>query len=150
MKVIFLKHVINVGKLWEVKEVSSGYASNFLFPKKFAKPFTESVKASIEQWEQKKESDRRMLLGWKQEMIDELQGKVFEFSLKASGDKVYGSITPKEVAEYIAKKYRFPLSKKHVDFGWVHSSFKTLWNHDIYIDLWENYAVKAIVSIKAL
>lgn len=150
MKVIFLEHVINVGKKGEIKEVSSGYASNFLFPKNLAKPFTDNVEKTLKAQEQKKESERRMLLWWKQEMIDALEGKVFEFFLKASGSKVYGSITPKEVAEYIAKRYHFPLSKKHIDFWWGHSNLKTLWNHDIYVDLWENYAVKAVVSIKAV
>jgi len=149
MKVIFLEHVLHVAKQWEIKEVSSGYASNFLFPKKLAKPYTKNIEQTLKNSEQKKESDRRMLLWWQQEIIDALEWEVFEFSLKASGEKVYGSVSPKEVAEYIVKKYRFPITKKHIDFGGVHSSFKTLWNHDIYIDLGKNYAVKAIVSIIA-
>lgn len=149
MKVIFLQHVLHVAKQGEIKEVSSGYASNFLFPKKLAKPFTNDVEQSIKQIEQKKESERRMLLWGQQEIINALEWQIFEFRLKASWEKVYGSISPKEVAEYIVQKYRFPLSKKHIDFGGVHSSLKTLWDHDIYIDLWKNYAVKATVSIKA-
>jgi len=147
MKVIFLEHVLHVAKQGEVKDVSSGYAANFLFPKKLAKPYTKEIEQNLEQQAQKKESDRRILLGNKQEIIDTLEHQILEFTLKASWDKVYGSIHPKDVAEYVSKKYRVPVSKKHIDFWWVHSSFKTLWNHDIYIDLWENYAAKAIVHI---
>lgn len=147
MKVIFLQHVLHVAKPGEVKEVSSGYAANFLFPKNLAKPYTKQIEQELKQKEQKKESNRRMLLGWKQEIVDTLEHQVFEFSLKSSGDKVYGSIHPKDVAEYIEKKYRIPLTKKHIDFWGVHSCFKTLGDHDIYIDLWENYAVKALVRI---
>jgi len=149
MKVIFLEHVLHVAKQWEIKEVSSGYASNFLIPKKLAKPYTSEVKNTLENIEKKKESERRMLLWSKQEMVDALSGQEFEFALKGSDKKVYWSVVPKDVAELISKKFHFPISKKHIDFGWVHSSFKTLWRHDIYIDLWENYAAKAIVVIKS-
>jgi large subunit ribosomal protein L9 len=40
MKVIFLKDVKGAGRLYEEKEVSDGYAQNFLFPKKLAVPAT--------------------------------------------------------------------------------------------------------------
>jgi len=148
MKVIFLQRVLHVAKQGEIKEVSSWYASNFLFPKNLAKPFTWNIEKTLDDKQRKQETDRRMLLWWKQEIVDTLEHKIFEFELSGTDTKVYGSITPKDVAEYIAKKYRFPITKKHIDFWWVHSSFKTLWNHDIYIDMWENYAVKAQVYIK--
>jgi len=147
VKVIFLQHVLHVAKQWEIKEVSSWYASNFLFPKNLAKPFTGNIEKKLADENRKKETDRRKLLWWKWEIVDALEHKVFEFELPWNDTKLYGSISPKDVAEYIAKKYRFPITKKHVDFGWVHSSFKTAGNHDIYIDLGENYAVKASVKI---
>ena len=147
MKVIFLQHVLHVAKVWEIKEVSPGYASNFLFPKKLAKPYNDEIKHTLEEQARKKESERRLLLGGKQGIIEALEHQVFEFFWKASREKVYGSITPKDVAEFITKKYRLPLTKKHIDFWWVHSNFKSLWDHDIYIDLGENYAVKAVVRI---
>jgi large subunit ribosomal protein L9 len=84
MKVIFLEHVLHVAKQGEVKDVSSGYAANFLFPKKLAKPYTKEIEQNLEQQAQKKESDRRILLGNKQEIIDTLEHQILEFTLKAS------------------------------------------------------------------
>ena len=40
MKVIFLEDVKGKGKRGELKEVSDGYARNFLLPKKLAKEAT--------------------------------------------------------------------------------------------------------------
>lgn len=34
MKIVLLKHIQGLGKAGEVKEVSDGYAKNFLFPNK--------------------------------------------------------------------------------------------------------------------
>ena len=149
MKVIFIQHVLHVAKIGEIKEVSSGYATNFLFPKKIAKPYTKNIEEKIQAEKQKKESDRRILLGWKQEILDTLTGEELHFSLQTSGTKVYGSILPKNVAEYISKKYKFPLTKKHIDFCGSHSSLKTLGEHDIYVDLGNNFAVKMKVHISA-
>jgi len=147
MKVIFLQHVLHVGKQWEVKEVSSGYASNFLFPKNLAKPYTKQVEDTIQKSEQKKEAERRILLWNKQELVDTLTWQVFPFTLKGTQAKVYGSILPKDIAEYISKKYRIPVSKKHIDLWGVHSALKSLWKHDIYVNFGENYAAKAVVEI---
>ncbi len=118
-----------------------------MFPKKLAQPYTKQVEIKLKQSEQKKESERRILLGNKQELVDTLSWEVFPFTLSWSGNKTYGSILPKDIAEYIVKKYRIPVTKKHIDLWWVHSSLKTLGDHDIYVNFWENYAAKAVVSI---
>ncbi len=147
MKVIFLQHVLHVAKVGEIKEVSSGYASNFLFPKKLAKPYTQDIGDKIAADQQKKESNKRVLLWSKEQIINKLSGEILEIEALSSGSKIQWSISPKIVAELIAKKYKYPLTKKHIDFWWVHSSLKSFWDHEIYIDMWDNHATKMIVRI---
>lgn len=48
MKVILIQEVDGLGKAFETKEVSDGYARNLLFPKKLAKEFN----ATNEKWAQ--------------------------------------------------------------------------------------------------
>ncbi len=49
MKVILLRDIPKIGKKYEVKEVSEGYAQNFLFPKKYAEVATQSKVAKLEE-----------------------------------------------------------------------------------------------------
>jgi large subunit ribosomal protein L9 len=49
MKVILLRDVKRLGRRHEVKEVSDGYAANFLLPKKLAAPATNEALAKQEQ-----------------------------------------------------------------------------------------------------
>ncbi len=147
MKVIFLQHVLHVAKAGEIKDVSSGYASNFLFPKKLAQPYTKQIEQLHRDTIHKKESERRILLGNKQDIIDRLTGITLDFFLKTSGKKVYGSISPKDIAEQIKKKYNIPLTKRHIDFWKAHGTLKTLWEHEVYIDLGNNFATKLTILI---
>lgn len=48
MKIILLKDVKGTGKKYEIKEVSSGYARNFLFPRKFAETATPNALARVQ------------------------------------------------------------------------------------------------------
>jgi len=47
MKVVLLKEVPKLGRKNDVKEVSDGYAANFLFPRKLAEPATAALIAKI-------------------------------------------------------------------------------------------------------
>ena len=147
MKVIFLEHVLHVAKAWEVKEVSSGYASNFLFPKKLAKPYTKQEDLKLKAQTQKQESARRMLLGSKEEIVQTLQWQTFELHLKSQWAKALWSIKAQDIANHIHKRYHIPLQKKHIVFRDTTGALKSFWDHEIYIDLGNNFAGKAIVRI---
>ncbi len=105
MKVIFLKDVKGQGKKGEVKEVSEGYATNFLFKQQLAAPASDSAMKTLEQ--QKKAEDRRKA----QEKADaqELGKKLGELTVqlkaKSGADgRLFGAVSNKQVAEALEKQ----------------------------------------------
>ncbi|WP_454193252.1 50S ribosomal protein L9 [Paenibacillus sp. Marseille-Q7038] len=105
MKVIFIKDVKGQGKKGQVKEVSEGYASNFLLPRGLARPATEgNVKVlenqnAAEEKRKQQEKEEAVALGKKLESLTvELKAKAGE------GGKLFGAITSKQIAEALGKQ----------------------------------------------
>ncbi|KPV57923.1 50S ribosomal protein L9 [Paenibacillus sp. A3] len=105
MKVILLKDVKGQGKKGEVKEVSEGYATNFLFKQQLAAPASDSAMKTLEQ--QKKAEDRKKA----QEKADaqELGKKLGELTVqlkaKSGADgRLFGAVSNKQVAEALEKQ----------------------------------------------
>lgn len=78
MKVILLKDIKGVGQRFDEKEVSSGYASNFLFPQKLALPVSNASLAQIKNLKEKSENKREA----NQKEIDEKEAKRMEKHLE--------------------------------------------------------------------
>jgi large subunit ribosomal protein L9 len=146
MKVLFLKHVINIAKEWEIKNVSSGYASNFLFPKNLAKPFTKELEKNIKNSNKKKEANRIELISNKTKIVDRLNWQKIFFSLKTwVNNKVYWWIGEKDIIQKIKKLFKIDLQKKHIYMPSWH--IKKIWEEFIYVKLAKDIMAKIIVSI---
>ncbi|MDO7906188.1 50S ribosomal protein L9 [Paenibacillus sp. JX-17] len=103
MKVIFLKDVKGQGKKGQVKEVSEGYANNFLLPRGMARLATDgNVKIlenqnAAEEKRKQQEKEEAQALGKKlEEMTVQLKAKAGE------GGRLFGAITSKQIAEALA------------------------------------------------
>lgn len=123
MKVIFLQDVKGQGKKGEIKNVSEGYAQNFLIPRGLVRPATEGNVKTLEQQtaaEQKrkqKEKEEAIELGKKlEEMTVQLKAKAGE------GGRLFGAITSKQVAEAL-EKASVKLDKRKIE---MHDPIRTL------------------------
>lgn len=100
MKVIFLKDVDRIAKKFEFKNVSDGYAKNFLFPNNLAKPATPQAIAwlKIQQEIQKKKAEEDLKAV--ESKASQLDGSEIIIPVKI-GDtgQLFESITAQKIAE---------------------------------------------------
>ena len=78
MKIILLQDVKGVGRKFEEKNVSDGYGTNFLIPKKLAVPFTKQNEVMIKQLKRRSEAKKIVL----EQEINEKQSKRLEKHLE--------------------------------------------------------------------
>ncbi|GIO39221.1 50S ribosomal protein L9 [Paenibacillus antibioticophila] len=104
MKVIFLEDVKGQGKKGEIKDVSEGYAQNFLIPRGLVRPATDGNVKTLENQtaaeakRKEREKEEAAELGKKlEEMTVTLKAKAGE------GGRLFGAITSKQVAEALEK-----------------------------------------------
>lgn len=115
MKVIFLEDVKGKGKKGEVKNVSAGYARNYLLPRGLATEATDGNMRQLKQ--QEKEQARRKESEKKQAeaLADEIGKLTVEIAAKSGeGGRLFGSITNKQIAETL-QKYEVKVDRRKID-----------------------------------
>lgn len=104
MKVIFLKDVKGKGKKGEVKNVSDGYARNFLLKNNVA---IEATPGNMKALEAQKKKDKQLEQEEKdaaEALKTKLESLEVELKTKAGdGGRLFGSITSKQIAEELVK-----------------------------------------------
>ena len=143
MRVIFLKDVKGQGKKGEIKEVSDGYAKNFLILKGFAVKETETSLNKL-----KKENDENKRLDEEntkkaQELVKKLAKVTLKFAAKAGKmDKMFGSISSKQIKEEL-DKIGYNFDKKQIMMEPINS----FGYHDVNINLYKNIMGKIRVEV---
>ncbi|MCD8203828.1 MAG: 50S ribosomal protein L9 [Coprobacillus sp.] len=118
MEVILLKDVKGVGKKDQVVNVANGYAANYLIPSHLAVAKTEKsmeiLDTQKEERKQKAEDFHKNAL----EIKDKLQNIVVEFTEKGNGERMFGSISLKQIEEALKEQYDIEIDKrKFIDKG---------------------------------
>lgn len=115
MKVIFLTDVRGQGKKDEMKEVSDGYARNYLLPRKLAVEATSDTLNAMKLKEKAKAAQIAKEKASAQENAKKLESIVVKVSAKAgSGGRLFGSVTSKEISDAILKQFDISIDKKDI------------------------------------
>ena len=113
MKVIFIQDVKGKGKKGEIKDVSEGFAKNFLLPQKMA---VEATAANLNAAKGKQESIQYHK-DMEEDNAKKLAEKIAQISLNISAKagengKLFGSVTSKELSEILKKEHGFDIDKR--------------------------------------
>ena len=145
MKVIFVQDVKGSGKKGEVKEVSDGYARNFLIGKGLA---VEATAKNLSDLNGKKSSEQHKADVAKQEAIDnaaKIKGKSVTIKGNAgAGGKLFGAVTAGHVADAIAEQLGVKVEKKKVT---LNMEIKAFGGYTAEIKLYPGISEKITVSV---
>ncbi|NLH01434.1 MAG: 50S ribosomal protein L9 [Clostridiales bacterium] len=115
MKVIFLTDVRGQGKKDEIKEVSDGYARNYLLPRKLAVEATSDALNAIKLKEKAKAAQIEKEKAQAMENAKKLESLVVKIPAKAgAGGRLFGSVTSKEISDALLKQYGISIDKKEI------------------------------------
>ncbi|WP_100011679.1 50S ribosomal protein L9 [Lentibacillus sediminis] len=116
MKVIFLKDVKGKGNKGEVKNVSDGYARNYLLKNNIAQEATAGNLKALETQKKKAEQQEQEEKEEAMDLRDTLADLTVELKAK-SGDsgRLFGSITSKHIADALKKEYGYNIDKRKIE-----------------------------------
>lgn len=143
MKVILKKSVPNLGHEWDVVTVKDGYARNYLLPQKLAAIATPAMIKTAEKRAKERVKQMEELLVNAKETAEKLSGITLEFKKKARGEKLYGSISEKDIIDALKEGHKVELDKDTVKMD---EHLKTLGEHKVRLQLADG--VKAEISVK--
>lgn len=145
MKVLFIKDLRGQGKKGEKKEVKTGYANNFLIKNGYAVALNESTltKYNNEQKILKDQDDKNRLdANTLKEKLEKLE---LSFKVKVgNNDKVFGSISQKQVKEELEKK-GYKIDRKQII---INDSVNSLGYHNIEINLYKDMVAKIRIKLE--
>ena len=144
MKVILTTTIKKLGKMGDTVVVKPGYARNFLFPNKMA---LRENKKNIEHYESIKEEIKRnedAKLNDAKKLIQEIKKIKIIFNKESDEkDQLYGSISKKEIIDYLSDK---KLKVKSDDLL-IKNQIKSIGEHKIEINPYENIMEEFTITV---
>ncbi len=141
MKVILKNNVDHLGRAGDVKDVATGYARNFLLPRKLAESATPSA---LKYWEKGKEKRAKVVAAEvkvAKELADKLSSVNLTFSMPASEEgKLFGSVGKTDVLKSL-KVAGYDVPKNSVR---LENALKATGEHEVELRL----APEVVATIK--
>lgn len=145
MKMILIEDVKGLGKAGEVVNSKPGYARNYLLPNNLA---IEATKENMKIWEAEQKEKRRIA----QENLEEaeaLKDKIEKTAvvIKAKvgdGDRLFGAITSKDIAEALEKQTGIVVDKRKIE---LKDNIKSLMKTQVPVRVYPELVAQLTVEV---
>jgi large subunit ribosomal protein L9 len=105
MKVILLDDVTKVGRRGEVRDVSDGYARNYLIPKRLALSATAGNLKNLEHIKEQQEAKADRVKADAESLRARIEALAYEERRQASEEgKLFGSVTAQDIADFLGTR----------------------------------------------
>ena len=146
MKVILKTRVPNLGLECDIITVKDGYARNFLLPKKLADKATPALIKKAEKVIEERTKKLEEVIKNAKEIAEKLSNVGLIFKTKAKEDKLYGSISEKDIADEITKQEKIEVTKEMVN---LKAPIKKVGEYKVKLTLTEGVTTEIGVKVEA-
>lgn len=144
MKVILLDDVAKVGRRGEVRDVSDGYARNFLIPKKLALTATAGNLKNLDHIKQQQDAKASRVKIDADSLRARIEALAYEDRRQASEEgKLFGSVTSQDVAEFLEGQ-GVKIERRRI---MLEEPIKSLGEHTVPIRLHQDVTAQLRISV---
>ncbi|MHB9003375.1 MAG: 50S ribosomal protein L9 [Coriobacteriia bacterium] len=146
MKVILTQEVKGKGGEGDVIDVATGYAVNYLFPRRMAIDATPGNLKQLELRKHNISTREEARLGDAAGIAAALDGKVVTIEAKVGEEgRLFGSITAQMIEDAISEQFDIVVDRKKMD---IHGAIKQAGEHTVSVSVYRD--VKATVTVKVV
>jgi large subunit ribosomal protein L9 len=148
MRLILTREVAGLGLAGDIVEVADGYGRNFLIPRGSAIAWTKGGERQIAQIRRAQDAREIRDRGHAQEIKSRLESLNVTLGARAgSGGKLFGSITPGDVATAVKQAGGPLLDRKRIHLP---GHIKTVGSHDVTVELHPDVIATVPVQVTAV
>ena len=123
MNVILLEPVERLGEAGALVSVKPGYARNFLVPRGLALPATQANQRELEARLAQRAKQFAARKADAERLRELLADATVDIKVRAGEDRIYGSVTSRDIAEVLEQRYEVEIDRRKLELG---EAIKTL------------------------
>lgn len=145
MKVIFIKNLKGQGKTNDIKDVSDGYATNYLIKNGYAVKYTKTSLDRLNQDIENNKIQEAENIKNATIMKNKLENITITFEVKeGSNGKIFGNISSKQIVEKLSEK-GYEIDKKKISLD---TQLNSIGTHIVNIELYKGVVAELKVILK--